>query len=155
MPATSDRVLTGLPASLAVCDYFIITFRILSPLGWPGVEAVSEAMVIQPTSFMSSYCPAQMQHFRIGDERYGTLLCCAQHYAALVQGANAAERYAFLVEWLDPASGITWKYHLLYHPQTHEVEMVSEYWLLLLSFCLKRQPDTQSQLVKVPAAALH
>lgn len=35
-----------------------------------------------------------------------------------------AERFAFLVEWLDGNSGITWKYQLLYFPETKEVEMV-------------------------------
>ena len=34
------------------------------------------------------------------------------------------DRLAFLVEWLDPASGITWKYQLLQYPESHEIEMV-------------------------------
>ena len=36
-----------------------------------------------------------------------------------------ADRYAFLVDWLDVNSGITWKYQLLYFPEHKEVEMVS------------------------------
>ena len=34
------------------------------------------------------------------------------------------DRLAFLVEWLDPASGITWKYQLLQYPESREIEMV-------------------------------
>ena len=34
------------------------------------------------------------------------------------------DRLAFLVEWLDPASGITWKYQLLQYPENREIEMV-------------------------------
>ena len=35
-----------------------------------------------------------------------------------------AERYAFVVEWLDVNSGITWKYQLLHFPESKEIEMV-------------------------------
>ena len=42
----------------------------------------------------------------------------------VVQVGTFAERFAFLVEWLDGNSGITWKYQLLYFPETREVEMV-------------------------------
>eukprot|EP00891_Asterochloris_glomerata_P004550 jgi/Astpho2/4550/fgenesh1_pm.00067_%23_29_t len=34
------------------------------------------------------------------------------------------DRLAFLVEWLDPASGITWKYQLLQYPDSCEIEMI-------------------------------
>ncbi|PNW75835.1 hypothetical protein CHLRE_12g558700v5 [Chlamydomonas reinhardtii] len=33
-------------------------------------------------------------------------------------------RYCFISEWLDPASGILWKYQLFYYPESKEVEMV-------------------------------
>lgn len=38
-----------------------------------------------------------------------------------------AERYAFVVEWLDANSGITWKYQLLHFPESKEIEMVSDH----------------------------
>ena len=43
-----------------------------------------------------------------------------------VQVGVFAERFAFIVEWLDANSGITWKYQLLYFPETKEVEMVGQ-----------------------------
>lgn len=43
------------------------------------------------------------------------------------QGGLFAERYAFVVEWLDGNSGITWKYHLLHFPESKELEMVSDH----------------------------
>ncbi|KAK9810340.1 hypothetical protein WJX72_009041 [[Myrmecia] bisecta] len=39
-------------------------------------------------------------------------------------GTGLPERHAFLVEWLDPKSGIIWKYQLIYHVDTKEVEMI-------------------------------
>lgn len=41
-----------------------------------------------------------------------------------VQVGMLGDRLAFLVEWLDPASGITWKYQLLQYPDSCEIEMV-------------------------------
>jgi hypothetical protein len=38
-----------------------------------------------------------------------------------------AERYAFVVEWLDANSGITWKYQLLHFPESKEIEMVNDH----------------------------
>ena len=32
-------------------------------------------------------------------------------------------RLAFITEWLDPMSGVLWKYQLFYYPATSEVEM--------------------------------
>ena len=43
------------------------------------------------------------------------------------QGGLFAERYAFVVEWLDGNSGITWKYQLLHFPESKELEMVSDH----------------------------
>lgn len=34
-----------------------------------------------------------------------------------------AQRYAFIAEWLDPQSGLLWKYQLFFYPDTSEVEM--------------------------------
>lgn len=36
-----------------------------------------------------------------------------------------ADRFAFIAEWLDPNTGVLWKYQLFYYPQTSEIEMVS------------------------------
>ncbi|GIL72238.1 hypothetical protein Vretimale_290 [Volvox reticuliferus] len=33
-------------------------------------------------------------------------------------------RYCFISEWLDPSSGVLWKYQLFWYPETKEVEMV-------------------------------
>ncbi|KAK9810942.1 hypothetical protein WJX73_010291 [Symbiochloris irregularis] len=33
------------------------------------------------------------------------------------------DRFAFSVEWLDPMSGVTWKYNLLHQPSSMEIEM--------------------------------
>ena len=44
---------------------------------------------------------------------------------ACLQVGMLGERLAFLVEWLDSASGITWRYQLLQYPESHEIEMVS------------------------------
>ena len=41
-----------------------------------------------------------------------------------LQVGMLGDRLAFLVEWLDPASGITWKYQLLQYPENREIEMV-------------------------------
>ncbi|KAL3130446.1 hypothetical protein ABBQ38_008268 [Trebouxia sp. C0009 RCD-2024] len=38
-------------------------------------------------------------------------------------GGLFAERHAFVVEWLDGNSGITWKYQLLHFPESKELEM--------------------------------
>jgi hypothetical protein len=37
----------------------------------------------------------------------------------------ASLRFSFVSEWLDPASGVLWKYQFFYYPDTKEVEMVS------------------------------
>ena len=42
----------------------------------------------------------------------------------LLQVMTREERWAFIVEWLDPISGITWKYQLFYYPDVQDVEMV-------------------------------
>lgn len=36
----------------------------------------------------------------------------------------ASLRFSFVSEWLDPASGVLWKYQFFYYPDTKEVEMV-------------------------------
>lgn len=36
----------------------------------------------------------------------------------------ASLRYCFISDWLDPNSGVSWKYQLFYYPDTKEVEMV-------------------------------
>ncbi|PNH12910.1 Nucleoside diphosphate kinase 7 [Tetrabaena socialis] len=33
-------------------------------------------------------------------------------------------RYCFITEWLDPNSGVLWKYQLFWYPESKEVEMV-------------------------------
>ena len=48
-------------------------------------------------------------------------------YKFPAQGGLFAERYAFVVEWLDGNSGITWKYQLLHFPETKEIEMVNDH----------------------------
>jgi hypothetical protein len=35
-----------------------------------------------------------------------------------------AARLAFIAEWLDPNSGVLWRYQLFYYPATGEIEMV-------------------------------
>jgi len=32
-------------------------------------------------------------------------------------------RLCYIAEWLDPASGVLWKYQLFYYPQSKEVEV--------------------------------
>lgn len=34
-----------------------------------------------------------------------------------------ADRLAFIAEWLDPVSGVVWKYQLMFYPRTTEVEL--------------------------------
>eukprot|EP00878_Enallax_costatus_P033073 GHUV01036457.1.p1 GENE.GHUV01036457.1~~GHUV01036457.1.p1 ORF type:complete len:120 (+),score=32.60 GHUV01036457.1:575-934(+) len=34
-----------------------------------------------------------------------------------------AQRYAFIAEWLDPNSGVLWRYQLFWYPDTSEIEM--------------------------------
>ena len=41
-----------------------------------------------------------------------------------MQGLASEDRYAFAVEWLDPNSGVVWKYQLLHQPSSREIEMV-------------------------------
>jgi hypothetical protein len=36
-----------------------------------------------------------------------------------------SQRYAFIAEWLDPNSGVLWRYQLFYYKDTNELEMVS------------------------------
>ena len=36
-----------------------------------------------------------------------------------------AERFAFLADWLDPKSGVLWKYQLFLYPESSEIELVS------------------------------
>ena len=43
--------------------------------------------------------------------------------AALVPQADPTEKFAFIVEWLDPHSGLTRRYQFLYWPATRDVEM--------------------------------
>jgi hypothetical protein len=35
-----------------------------------------------------------------------------------------SQRYAFIAEWLDPNSGVLWRYQLFYYKDTNELEMV-------------------------------
>lgn len=35
-----------------------------------------------------------------------------------------ASRICFIAEWLDPSSGVLWKYQFFYYPETKDVEMV-------------------------------
>jgi hypothetical protein len=37
-----------------------------------------------------------------------------------------SQRYAFIAEWLDPNSGVLWRYQLFYYKDTNELEMVSD-----------------------------
>lgn len=40
------------------------------------------------------------------------------------QAQVKTDRYAFLVEWVDPVARITWKYELLYYMKDQSIEMV-------------------------------
>lgn len=37
-----------------------------------------------------------------------------------------SQRYAFVAEWLDPNSGVLWRYQLFYYKDTNELEMVRD-----------------------------
>lgn len=40
-----------------------------------------------------------------------------------------SQRYAFIAEWLDPNTGVLWRYQLFWYPDNFEVEMVGEMYI--------------------------
>lgn len=43
----------------------------------------------------------------------------------VAKNANSSQdRYVFLAEWMDPQSGVTWTFQVMYYPADGTVEMV-------------------------------
>lgn len=47
----------------------------------------------------------------------------ADFFRRFSQAQVKNDRYAFLVEWVDPVARITWKYELLYYVKDGSIEM--------------------------------
>jgi hypothetical protein len=54
-----------------------------------------------------------------------------------------SQRYAFIAEWLDPNSGVLWRYQLFYYKDTNELEMVSDEGLV---YCCKTWHEIHRKL---------